>query len=47
MKRKYGGGTIRVKVTKELYIDRMEDIHKAQEQRGERLRMIYPQEVVR
>ena len=30
----------------ELWIDRMDDIHKAQEQRGERLRFVHPKEVL-
>ena len=29
-----------------LWVGRMEDIHRAQEQRGERLRMIHPSEVL-
>lgn len=32
---------------KELWINRMDDIHKAQEDRGERLRLPHPSEVVR
>lgn len=28
------------------WVDRMEDIHKAQEQRGERLRFVHPSEVL-
>ena len=27
------------------WVDRMDDIHKAQEQKGERLRMVHPSEV--
>lgn len=47
MVRKYGGGHIKIKRGDELFIGRMSDIHKAQEQRGERLRFIQPKEVVR
>ena len=39
-------GRILVKMKYPLWVDRMEDIHKAQEQKGERLRMIYPKEVL-
>ena len=38
-------GTPKIKSGYPLWVDRMEDIHKAQEQRGERLRMIHPREV--
>jgi hypothetical protein len=34
-----------IKMGYPAWVDRMEDIHKAQEQRGERLRMIHPSEV--
>ena len=33
------------KYTPPLWVFRMDEIHKAQAQRGERLRMIYPKEV--
>lgn len=29
-----------------LWVDRMEDIHKAQQEHGERLRMVHPKEVL-
>jgi len=35
-----------VKMKYPRWVDRMEDIHKAQEQRGERLRMVHPSEVM-
>ena len=44
---KYSADKLIVKEGMELYIGRMEEIHKAQEQRGERLRQIHPSEVVR
>ena len=47
MVRKYTAGNMQVKMTKELYIERMDDIHKAQEQRGERLRFVHPSEVIK
>ncbi len=46
MRRIYNMGDILVKEKYPLWVDRMEDIHKAQEQRGERLRMIHPSEVL-
>jgi predicted nucleic acid-binding Zn ribbon protein len=47
MLRKMNPANVVVKQGGELYISRMEDIHKAQAQKGERLRMIHPKEVVR
>ncbi len=43
MIRRYGKSLIKVKYP--LWVDRIEDIHKAQEQRGERLRFVHPREV--
>jgi putative FmdB family regulatory protein len=44
MTRIYTGGFL-LKWHHPLWVDRMEDIHKAQEQRGERFRRIHPKEV--
>ena len=44
MRRVYSG-RVKIKVKYPLWVDRIDDIHKAQEQRGERLRYVYPQEV--
>jgi len=46
MERRYGGNLL-IKEYSALWIDRMDDIHKAQEQRGERLRIVHPREVMR
>ena len=47
MERKYSGGKVVIKDGVPLFVRRMEEIHKAQEQRGERFRMIHPREVVK
>jgi len=47
MRRLYNMGNMLIKEKYPLWVDRMEDIHKAQEQRGERFRMIHPSEVLR
>ncbi len=44
--RKQFGGRYLVKMGYPLFVDRMEDIHKEQQNRGERLRMIHPSEVL-
>lgn len=44
MRRVYSG-QVKIKTGYPLWVDRIEDIHKAQEQKGERLRMVYPWEV--
>ena len=51
MRRLYGAVAVRDSRSltgkrNELWIDRMDDIHKAQEQRGERLRFVHPKEVL-
>ena len=46
MRRLFNMGNMLVKEKYPLWVDRMEDIHKAQEQRGERFRMIHPSEVL-
>jgi len=46
MTRHYTIGTLRIKVKYPLWVDRMDDIHKAQEQRGERLRFVHPSEIL-
>jgi len=43
MRRVMSGG-YKINIKYPLWVDRMEDIHKAQEQKGERLRMIHPKE---
>ena len=45
MVRLYTVGKHLDKYSAPLWVGRMEEIHKAQEQRGERLRMVYPKEV--
>jgi len=45
MRRIYSIGYIIQKWHPPLWINRMDDIHKAQEQRGERLRYVSPQEI--
>ena len=45
MRRLYSGEGI-TKIKYPLWVDRMEDIHKAQEQKGERFRMVHPKEIV-
>ena len=45
MRRVYAGGVL-IKVKYPLWVDRMDDIHKAQEQRGERLRFVHPKEIL-
>jgi len=45
MRRVYAGWAL-VKWKYPPWVDRMEDIHKAQEDKGERLRMIHPSEVL-
>ncbi len=45
MKRKYSADTIIIKTGAPLWTGRMDDIHKAQEQRGERLRFVHPKEI--
>lgn len=45
MRRVYTGGVL-IKEKYPLWVDRMEDIHKAQEQKGERLRFVHPSEIL-
>jgi len=47
MRRIYTINHFTEKYSPPLWVGRMEDIHKAQEQRGERLRMVHPQEVIK
>jgi DNA-directed RNA polymerase subunit RPC12/RpoP len=44
MKRCYG--RVLVKVKYPMWIDRIDEIHKAQEQKGERFRFVHPSEVL-
>ncbi len=46
MQRRYAVDNLRIKEYGALWIDRIDDIHKAQEQRGERLRIVHPSEVL-
>ena len=39
-------GWVKINLKYPLWVDRMDDIHKAQEQRGERFRYIHPKEVL-
>ena len=45
MTRKYSMDKVIIRMGYPAWVDRIEDIHKAQEQRGERLRMVHPREV--
>ena len=44
MTRQFSSGQV-IKSGYPLWVDRMDDIHKAQQQRGERLRMVHPKEI--
>ena len=46
MTRRYTVGNLKIKIGYPRWIDRMDDIHKAQADRGERLRMVYPSEIL-
>ncbi len=46
MRRIFGIDKQLIKIRYPGWVDRMEDIHKAQEQRGERLRIVHPSEVM-
>lgn len=45
MRRLYSGGIL-IKWHYPLWVNRMDDIHKAQEQRGERLSFVHPSEIL-
>jgi len=45
MRRVYSVGDIFIKWSPPLWVGRMDDIHKAQEQRGERFRFVHPSEI--
>jgi putative FmdB family regulatory protein len=45
MTRQYTTEFMKVKMKYPGWIDKIDDIHKAQEQRGERLRFVHPREV--
>jgi len=45
MTRQYCAGDVVVKFGPALWMNRMDDIHKAQEQRGEKLRFVHPSEI--
>lgn len=45
MTRRYSTQYMKVKMGAPLWAGRIDDIHKAQEQRGERLRFVHPSEV--
>jgi len=44
--RRFYGSLACVKVKYPMWVDRIDDIHKAQEQKGERLRIVHPKEVM-
>jgi len=46
MRRIYSIDKQLVKIKYPMWVDRMDDIHKAQAQRGERLRIVHPSEVM-
>ena len=45
MNRCYSVGNMRIKMGPPLWTQRMDDIHKAQSDRGERLRFVHPSEI--
>jgi hypothetical protein len=45
MERVYEMRVFKIKQGDELWLSRMDDIHKSQEQRGERLRYVHPKEI--
>mgnify|MGYP001615385180 CR=1 FL=1 len=45
MTRVFTVDVLKIKMKYPLWVDRMDDIHKAQEQRGERLRYVHPKEI--
>ena len=45
MRRVYSVEIMLIKEKYPLWVDRMDDIHKAQTQRGERLRYVHPREI--
>jgi hypothetical protein len=45
MERVYEMRVFKIKQGDELWLHRMDDIHKAQAQRGERLRFVHPREI--
>jgi len=45
MAHKLGGGKVVIKSGPPLWVDRMDDIHKAQTDRGEKLRFVHPKEI--
>jgi len=45
MRRVYAGRVL-IKGKYPLWVDRIEDIHKAQEDKGEKLRFVHPSEVL-
>ena len=45
MERIYEMRVFKIKQGEELWLHRMDDIHKAQAQRGERLRFVHPREI--
>jgi hypothetical protein len=46
MRRVYNIDILKIKWHYPLWVNRIDDIHKAQEQRGERLRFVHPSEVL-
>lgn len=38
---------VHIRIKYPLWVDRMDDIHKAQEEKGERLRFVHPSEVLK
>lgn len=45
MERVYQVDALKVKIGEPLWLKRMDEIHKAQEQRGERLGFVHPREI--
>ena len=46
MTRLYSMGKVIIKMGYPKWVDRIDDIHKEQAQRGERLRMVHPSEIL-
>ena len=39
-------GKVKINIKYPMWVDRIEDIHKAQEQRGERLKFVHPKDIL-
>ena len=46
MRRLYTMGDMQIRMKYPMWVDRMDDIHKAQQQKGEKLRFVHPKEIL-